>query len=300
MKQPVPRGLSRTAFIIVVILGGYVAFSAISLGLGTGNWLLVLLTTLAVLSSLPYINRRFGDKLPILNTLGKFTKSSGYRRYLGPILSENVAPKTVQTGMQAAIGALTFGSPFILILAVAGALSIFHPVPAELKFWLVISFFVSSMTMAIFFMTIRLRMPYNLTSAISAIVIYAPIFTIALGSQVMQRDLLRDDAFRPSLILILFVCCCPSGQFILTIMPYNSDTIVDLVCDRARQPSGCRSEGLQNPYAPACLHFPSGFRKNSAPAPAFISHPLYQRIEIALSIASYTAIMLLLLSSFWR
>ena len=263
MKQPVPRGLSRTAFIIVVILGGYVAFSAISLGLATGNWLLVLLTTLAVLSSLPYINRRFGDKLPILNTLGKFTKSSGYRRYLGPILSENVAPKTVQTGMQAAIGALTFGSPFILILAVAGALSIFHPVPAELKFWLVISFFVGSIAIASFFMTIRLRMPYNLTSAISAIVIYAPIFTIALGSQVMQRDLLRDDAFRPSLILILFVCCC--GILITSLFAFSK-----------------------------------GFRKNFAPAPAFISHPLYQRIEIALSIASYTAIMLLLLSSFWR
>ena len=264
MKQPVPQGLSRTAFIIVVILGGYVAFSAISLGLGTGDWPLVLLTTLAVLSiSLPYINRRFGDKLPILNTLGKFTKSSGYRRYLGPILSQNVAPKTVQTGTQAAIGALTFGSPFILILAVAGALSIFHPVPAELKFWLVISFFVGSIAIASFFMTIRLRMPYNLTSAISAIVIYAPIFTIALGSQVMQRDLLRDDAFRPSLILILFVCCC--GILITSLFAFSK-----------------------------------GFRKNFAPAPAFISHPLYQRIEIALSIASYTAIMLLLLSSFWR
>ena len=262
MKRPVPRGLARGAFIILVILGVYVVSSALSLGLGRGNWLLVLAATLFILAiSLPYFNRRFGDKLPILNTLGNIMKSSVYRRYLGPILSENVSPSTVQTGRQATIGALAFYSPFIVLLAVAGALSIFRPVSEELTRLLGYAFFAGSFTVAYYFLTLRLRMPYNLTSTIAAIAIYAPIFTLVLGSLLMRRELWDDDPFRPSLILILITCCC--GILMTTL-----------------------------------LAFSRRYRNNSAPVPAFTYRPPYLRTEIAISLASIAAIALLLLSSF--
>lgn len=63
MNRPVPKALSRAAFIVAALLVAYLIFSALSLVIGRGNWILILVTVAIIVAfAIPFIDKAFGDK----------------------------------------------------------------------------------------------------------------------------------------------------------------------------------------------------------------------------------------------
>jgi len=57
MNRPVPRAISRAAFIAAAILIAYLIFSVLSLFIGRGNWILVMATVAIILAfAIPFVD----------------------------------------------------------------------------------------------------------------------------------------------------------------------------------------------------------------------------------------------------
>ena len=261
MKKPGSKAASRAAIIVLALLVAYFAFGGIALTTAlTSNWLGILVV-LAIVSAIaiPFIDIAFGDKLPFHSNWSTLATNSRIRHFLGFLFSRNKSPQTAKTGKQVAVSMLWIYSPFLALLALAGAVSLFRPVSDTLATLPGFAFMGSTATAATQFLSFRLSMKYDLKSAFLAIAIYAPVVIVATSASLVWHEILDDGPFRIPRDLFLFVCCF--GIFITALM--------------------------------ALLPF----RKQAATAPTFTAHYLYRRAEIATSLASLTAASVIFLLS---
>ncbi len=182
MNRPVPKALSRAAFIIAAILVAYLILSALSLFIGRGNWILILLTGAIILAfAIPFIDRAFGDKFPILSQWPTRSMNARIRRVLGlRFFGGDNSFNNPQTGKQVAVNLLWAFSLFLLLLAVVGIrLLLGRTVSDTLANLLGTAFMASTSLAAVQFMAIRLNKRYDLKSVLLAIAIYAPIVLAA-------------------------------------------------------------------------------------------------------------------------
>ena len=64
-RNPIPKSISRAAFIVAAILVGFFVPSALYLLISSDNWLLILLAAFLVLCiAIPFFDKAFGDKIP--------------------------------------------------------------------------------------------------------------------------------------------------------------------------------------------------------------------------------------------
>lgn len=266
MNPQVPRALSRAALIVAVIFVGYFILSALSLGIQTRSW--ILLSALAVLIlafGLPFLDRAFGDKLPFLRTWPTSTMNARIRRILGlrfSFLGGNTSFNYPQNGKQVAVNIAWVFSIFLIVLAIAGARSLFGRPVSDTLAHLLGTAFMTSLAMAAFqFMSLRLNIGRDIRSTLLTVAIYVPIVLMAISTSFVWEALVDDDPFR---IRRDFVLPFVFGLGVIMI------SIVVLL---------------------------PGRRKPSAPTPAFVANPLYQRAEIAVSFASLAAVVIVFLIS---
>ena len=264
MNRPVPRALSRAAFIVAAILVAYLIFSALSLFIGRGNWILILLTVLIVLAfAIPFLDKAFGDKLPFLSNWPTTSINGRIRRILGlRFLGGGNSFNNPQTGKQVAVNTLWAFSIFVFLLAVVVIrLLLSRPVSDLLANMLGTAFMLSTTFAALQFIAIRLNKKYDLKSVLLAIAIYAPIIMLAISASIVWGELIDDDPFRIRRGLFLFMCC-------FAIVMTTMITLLD------------------------------GVRKSANPNPQFTAHPIYRRAEITTSLVSLaTVVIVFLLSS---
>ena len=263
MNRPVPRALSRAALIIAAILVAYFIFSFLSLGIRSSDWILILLTVVIILAfAIPFLDKAFGDKLPFLSQWPTRPINARIRRILGfRFLGGGNSFNNAQTGKQVAVNTLWASSLFIIILAIVSIrLLLGRPVSDALANLLGTAFMGSCSLAVLQFLAIRLNMKYDLKSALLAIIIYVPIIMVAFSITLVWFGIIDDGTFRIERFLFLSMCC-----FIIIIT-----TLITL------------------------LH---GIRKPAAPTPAFTTHPLYRRAEVAVSVVSFFAVAILFMLS---
>ena len=263
MDRPVPKALKRAAFIVAAILVAYLIVSLLSLAIPRGNWLLIVAVAVFILAiGIPFFDRAFGDKLPLLHHWPTPSANARIRRILGfAFLGGGDSFNNPQTGKQVAVNMLWASSLFLLLLAVVSIrLLLGRPVSDLLALLLATAFLTSTGIAAFQFMQIRLRPRYDLRSVLLAIAIYAPITMVVLGVFLVWGEVTDDGPFRIPRGLLLFIL--PFGVFMTALV--------------------------------ALLY---SLRKSEAPVPTFASHPLYQRAEIATSLASYAAVAIIFLLS---
>ena len=261
MNRPVPKALSRAAFIVAAILVGYFVLSALSLGIGRGDWILILLVAVLILAfALPFLDKTFGDKLPFLSNWPTPSINARIRRYLGFLFGKNQSPTTAQTGKKFLVNTLIVSSLFLLILAVVIVRALFHnPASDTLLRMLGTAFTGAFAFMAFEFMLFRLNMRYDLKSVLLAIAIYAPIIMFGIIASLVWNEILDDDPFRIRRGFFLLMCCF--AVILTTLAP---------LLHRARKP---------------------------ALPPTFTAHPLYRRAEITASVVSFAAVAIIFLIS---
>ena len=268
MNQSVlKRMLSRGAFIFLVILGVYFLVSTLWLTILSGSWIISLVVVVLFLPlALLFLDKAFGDKLLFLSTWPTPAANSRIRHYISVTLpAQLLAPMTASTHKQVAISLL------IMPLSHAGNCRrcvLRRPVlPAfrvRAEAW-VRALLRISLGMALFYLAFhglvfRLRVKYDLKSALLALAIHSPMVTLAVMAWwALFMPFARDgEAFRVSWFTVWFTL------FFGIVMT-----------------------------ALATLLYRVGI--TPAPAPAFTAHPLYRRIEIAVSIASLAAIATIML-----
>ena len=263
MNRSVPRALSRAAFIVATLLVAYLIFSAFSLVIGRGNWILVLLTAVIILAfAIPFLDKALGDKLLFLSQWPTRSINARIRRILGVrFLGGGNSFNNPQTGKQVAVNMLWAFSIFLFLLAVVGVrLLLGRPISDALANLLGTAFMLSTGMAAFQFMAIRLNVKYDLESVLLAIAIYAPTIMLAFSASMVWQEIIDDDPFRISRGLFLFMCCF---AIIMT-------TLITLL---------------------------DGVRKSANPNPPFTTHLLYQRAEITVSVVSFTAVAIIFLLS---
>lgn len=259
MNQSVPKALSRAALIILAILVAYMVFSMLSLAIGRGNWILTFLAIILIFAiGIPFLDKAFGDKFPFLSKWPSPSINERIRRYLRFSFGKNRPNTTPQSGKQFIINTLLGSSPFLLLLALAGATSLFRgSVSDTLANLLGATFICATVLITSQFLSFRLSMKYDRKSALLAVCIYAPIMAVVMSLFLVWHEILDDGSFRIRQGIFLFIC--GFGVFMTAMM--------------------------------TLLH---GIRKQVVP-PTFIVHPLYQRAEIAVSVISLAAIVTLAL-----
>ena len=260
MKRPSSKVLSRGATILFVILGVYILLSILSLTIPSGNWFLSLVVVVIVLAfALPFLDKAFGDKLLFLSTWPTPAANSRIRHYLSVLALRDYSPRTATTHKQVAISLLIAPLSLLAIVAAMYTAALFFPLSERAEDW-GRSFRWISLGMSLFYLAFhglvfRLRVKYDLKSALLALAIHSPMVTLAVMAWwTLLMPFARDgETFRIS----------------------SSTVWVTLFF-------GIFMTAL------ATLLYRVGI--TPAPAPAFTAHPLYRRIEIAVSIASLAAI----------
>ena len=263
MNRPIPRALSRAAFIIAAILVAYLIFSTLTLFIGRGSWILVLVTMAIILVfAIPFLDKAFGDKLPFLSNWPTRSTNARIRRILGfRSLGGGNSFNNPQTGKQVAVNLLWASSIFLFLLAVVGIrLLLGRPISDTLANILG-AVFMSSAAMAAFqFMALKLRTKYDLRSVLLVIAIYTPIIMVAVNAFLVWGEIIDDDPFRISRGITLFTLC---ASIVLT----------------------------------ALMALLYSLRKSEAPVPTFTTHPIYQRAEIGTSLASLATVAIIFILS---
>ena len=265
MKRPSSKVLSRGATILFVILGIYILLSILSLTIPSGNWFLSLVVVVIVLAfALPFLDKAFGDKLLFLRTWPTPAANSRIRHYLSVLALRDYSPRTATTHKQVAISLLIAPLSLLAIVAAMYTTALFSPLSERAEDW-GRSFRWISLGMSLFYLAFhglvfRLRVKYDLKSALLALAIHSPMVTLAVMAWwTLLMPFARDgETFRIS----------------------SSTVWVTLFF-------GIFMTAL------ATLLYRVGL--TPAPAPTFTAHPLYRCIEIAVSIASLAAIATIML-----
>ena len=266
MNQSVlKRMLSHGAFIFLVILGVYFLVSTLWLTILSGSWIISLVVVVLFLSlALLFLDKAFGDKLPFLSTWPTPAANSSIRHYLSVLALRDYSPRTATTHKQVAISLLIAPLSLLAIVAAMYTAALFSPLSERAEDW-GRSFRWISLGMSLFYLAFhglvfRLRVKYDLKSALLALAIHSPMVTLAVMAWwTLFMPFARDgETFRIS----------------------SSTVWVTLFF-------GIFMTAL------ATLLYRVGI--TPAPAPAFTAHPLYRRIEIAVSIASLAAIATIML-----
>ena len=264
MKRPSSKVLSRGATILFVILGIYILLSILSLTIPSGNWLLSLAVVVIVLAfALPFLDKAFGDKLLFLSTWPTPAANSRIRHYLSVLALRDYSPRTATTHKQVAISLLIAPLSLLAIVAAMYTAALFSPLSERAEDWgRTLRWF--SLGMSLFYLAFhglvfRLRVKYDVKSALLAIAIHSPMVILAVMTWMLLMPFARD------------------GE---TLRISSSTVWVTLFF-------GIVMTAL------ATLLYRVGI--TPAPAPAFTAHPLYRRIEIAVSIASLAAIATIML-----
>ncbi|MXY46901.1 MAG: hypothetical protein F4Y44_07940 [Chloroflexi bacterium] len=185
MNRPVPRALSRAALIIAAILLAYFIFSALSVFIGRGSWILVLLTAVVILAfAIPFLDKAFGDKLPFIRNWPTTAANSRIRHYIGVLALRNYSPKTATTRKQVIVSLLFTPMACLLVAAALYTASLFRPLSEFgedlVRTLLWTSLGLSLLNTAHHCLTFRLRVKYDLKSALLAFAMYSPILIFAL------------------------------------------------------------------------------------------------------------------------
>ena len=264
-KSVLKRMLSRGAFIFLVILGGYFLVSTLWLTILSGHWILSLLVVVFFLAlALPFLDKAFGDKLPFLSTWPTPAANSRIRHSLSVIALRDYSPRTATTHKQVAVSLLIVPLSLLVIIAAMYTAALFFPLSefsenlGRTLLWMYLG--ISLFYLALHGLVFRLRVKYDLKSALLAIAIHSPMVTFAgMVWWTLLMPFARDgETFRIS----------------------SSTVWVTLFF-------GIFMTAL------ATLLYRVGI--TPAPAPAFTAHLLYRRIEIAVSIASLAAIAAIML-----
>ena len=264
MKRPSSKVLSRGATILFVILGIYILLSILSLTIPSGNWFLSLVVVVIVLAfALPFLDKAFGDKLPFLSTWPTPAANFRIRHYISVISLRDYSPRTATTHKQVAISLLIAPLSLLAIVAAMYTAALFSPLSERAEDW-GRAFLWMSLGMSLFYLAFhglvfRLRVKYDLKSALLAITIHSPMVILAVMMWALWMPFARDgETLRISWFPVWFTFFF--GIFMTAL---------------------------------ATLLYRVGI--TPAPAPAFTAPPLYRRIEIAVSIASLAAIATIML-----
>ena len=265
MKRPNPKVLSRGATIFLVILGLYFLVSTLSLTILSGHWILSLLVVVFSLAlALPFLDKAFGDKLPFLSTWPTPAANSRIRHYLSVLALRDYSPRTATTHKQVAVSLLIVPLSLLAIIAAMYTTALFFPL-SEFGENLGRTLLWTSLGLSLYYLAFhglvfRLRVKYDLKSALLAIAIHSPMVTLAVMAWwALLMPFTRDgEAFRVSWFTVWLTLFF--GIFMTALLT---------------------------------LLYRVGI--TPAPAPAFTAHPLYRRIEIAVSIASLAAIATIML-----
>ena len=264
MKRPSSKVLSRGATILFVILGVYILLSILSLTIPSGNWFLSLVVVVIVLAfALPFFDKAFGDKLLFLSTWPTPAANSRIRHYLSVLALRDYSPRTATTHKQVAISLLIAPLSLLAIVAAMYTAALFSPLSERAEDW-GRAFLWMSLGMSLFYLAFhglvfRLRVKYDLKSALLAITIHSPMVILAVMMWALWMPFARDgETLRISWFPVWFTFFF--GIFMTALLT---------------------------------LLYRVGI--TPAPAPAFTAHSLYRRIEIAVSIASLAAIATIML-----
>ena len=264
MNQSVlKRMLSRGAFIFLVILVGYFLVSTLSMTIPSGHWILSLLIVVFFLAlALPFLDKAFGDKLPFLSTWPTPAANSRTRHYLSVIALRDYSPKTATTHKQVAVSLLIAPLSLLAIIAAMYTAALFFPLSEFGETWgrtlLWTALGLSLYYLAFHGLVFRLRVKYDLKSALLAIAIHSPTVTFAIMAwwALLMPFAREGDAFRVSWFTV----------WVTLFFGIFNTALLTLL-----------------------------YRVGITPAPVFTAHPLYRRIEIAVSIASLAAIATIML-----
>ena len=266
MNQSVlKRMLSRGAFIFLVILGGYFLVSTLSLTILSGHWILSLLVVVFFLAlALPFLDKVFGDKLPFLSTWPTPAANSRTRHYLSVIALRDYSPRTATTHKQVAVSLLIVPLSLLAIIAAMYTAALFFPL-SEFGENLGRTLLWTSLGLSLYYLAFhglvfRLRVKYDLKSALLAIAIHSPMVTFAIMAwwALLMPFAREGEAFRVSWFTV----------WVTLFFGIFNTALLTLLYRVGITP---------------------------APAPAFTAHPLYRRTEIAVSIASLAAIATIML-----
>ena len=275
MNRPVPRALTRAAYIIAAILVAYFIFSFLSLVIGRGDWMLALLAVLIALSiGLPFIDKAFGDKLPFLSQWPTTSVNAKIRSIIGlRFFGGDKSFNNPQTGKQVAVNMLWVFSIFLFLLAVVSIrLYLGRPVSDTLANILGAVFMSSTVMAAFHFMALRLRTKYDLRSVLLAIAIYTPIIMVALGVFLVWGEIIDDGPFRISIGLLLFIL--PFSVFMTALAAFLPNLRKSVRPSPRSQPAPSTNPPKyphpSHPWPPSprssCYRPSSGTRRNSTRA----------------------------------
>ena len=208
--------------------------------------------------ALPFLDKAFGDKLPFLNTWPTPTANSRIRHYLSVVALRDYSPRTATTHKQVAVSLLIAPLTVLAIVAAVYAASLFFPLSEFGEDWvrglLWISLGLSLFYLALHGLVFRLRVKYDLKSALLAMAIHSPMVTFAVIMWALLMPFTRDgETLRISLSTVWITLFF--GIFMTALLT---------------------------------LLYRVGI--TPAPAPAFTAHRLYRGIEITISLASLAAI----------
>ena len=256
--------LSRGAFIFLVILGVYFLVSTLWLTILSGSWIISLVVVVLFLPlALLFLDKVFGDRLPFLSTWPTPAANSRIRHYLSVIALRDYSPRTASTHKQVAVSLLIAPLSLLAIIAAMYTAALFSPL-SEFGENLGRTLLWTSLGLSLFYLAFhglvfRLRVKYDLKSALLAIAIHSPMVTFAIMAWMLLMPFAREgEAFRVSWFTVWFTLFFGIFNTALLTLLYRV--------------------GI-----------------TPAPAPAFTAHPLYRRIEIAVSIASLAAIATIML-----
>ena len=262
MKRPGPRAVSRGAFIVLALVIAYFVFGDLALSMMlTSNLLVILVVLLVIVSAiaLPFIDKAFGDKLPFLSTWPSPPANSRVRRVLGAggsNSSYSIWRASTKREITASVSFLF--TPFLVLVAIGGIVSLFRPVSSSYFSMVSYTLFGGCIFPGLLGMAFRLRKRYDLKNVLFAIGLFSPINALLLITTFFLVMLLNGNTLGDSTSYLLFIC--GFGVFFTAIFTLT--------------------------YFAA---------KDPLPAPAFTYRPLYLRAEIALAIASYAAVALIIL-----
>ena len=256
MNQSVlKRMLSRGAFIFLVILGGYFLVSTLWLTILSGHWILSLLVVVFFLAlALPFLDKAFGDRLPFLSTWPTPAANSRIHHYLSVLALRDYSPRTATTHKQVAISLLIAPLSLLAIIAAMYTAALFFTL-SEFGENLGKTLLWTSLGMSLFYLALhglafRLRVKYDVKSALLAIAIHSPMVILTVMMWMLMMPFARNgETFRVSWFTVWVTLFF--GLFMTALL-----TLLHRV-------------GI-----------------TPAPAPAFTANPLYRRIEIAVSIPS--------------
>ena len=265
MKRPSSKVLSRGATIFLVILGVYFLVSTLWLTILSGSWIISLVVVVLFLPlALLFLDKAFGDKLPFLSTWPTPAANSRIRHYLSVLALRDYSPRTARTHKQVAISLLIAPLSLLAIVAAMYTAALFFPLSERAEDW-GRSFRWISLGMSLYYLAFhglvfRLRVKYDLKSALLAIAIHSPMVTLAIMAwwALLMPFAREGETFRVSWFTVWVTLFF--GIFMTALL-----TLLHRV-------------GI-----------------TPAPAPAFTAHPLYRRIEIAASIVSLAAIATIML-----